>query len=149
MRVPGSGGDGAEGWAGSNVDLGTFAEIDAELRERARLMDEALAEAKAANMALRESQGAYMIAFARSVAMSSERATAGKEREAKTDNVEARVVYESAKLRWELAQLGVRTAENQLNGAQTRAANLRRQVSLDGTTPSWSGGGRDDGKVPF
>jgi hypothetical protein len=150
VRVGGGGGPGRDSspgeWSGSNVDLGTFSEVDEDLRLRVVRMDEAMAEAEAANRDLRESMGSYMVAYARSISLSNEKTNAAREREAKTDNVELRVEMERAELRWKFAQMAVRAAESQLNGVQSRGANLRSQLRLDGTAPSY--GTRDD-KVPF
>lgn len=147
MKLPGKG-HGGDGWAGSNVDLGTVAEIDAELQHRIRLLDDSLAAAKQAAGELGEARGVYLVAFARSVAASHERTSTGKEREAKTENVHDRVRHERAELVWKLAQLACDVGQSQLTGVQTRAANLRGQMQLDGTAPSFDGRRGREPEIP-
>ena len=143
MRVPGHPDEIAadrDGWAGSNVDLPTPSEIDAELLYRVRMADDALEEADRLQAVYLEAMRLYFLAFAESVRSSALPSNAAREREAKSKHVGLRTAYQSAKLRYEFAERTVtNVCDAMLKATQSRARLVRRQLDLDGHSPSFPG----------
>lgn len=128
-----------EAWGGSNADIGTFAEVDEELRHRVVLQDDNLLRFREAEHEYLEAMEAYLTAYAVTLqGCPSQWPTAKKEREAKTVNYRERIRFEKAQLGWESAKLHINAQSGLINAVQTRGANIRRQADLDGRSPEWS-----------
>lgn len=127
-----------DGFAGSNHDVGSFSEVDEELRDRTLIQDANLQRTHECEDEYVAAMEAYFKAFAVSVeACPSNWPTAKKEREAKTINFRERIRFEKAKVRFEAAKLYVEAQKALINSVQSRGANVRAQAHLDGG-PQWS-----------
>jgi len=120
------------GWSGSNHDVGTFSEVDEELRHRVLIQDDNLRRVHETEEEYLAAMEEYLSAFAVSVAACpSNWPTAKKEREAKTVNFRSRIRYERAKVAWEAAKLYASVQGGLINAIQSRGANVRTQVALE------------------
>jgi|GEM_PF-4913560 len=122
------------GWSGSNHDVGSFAEVDEELRHRIVIQDDNLRRVHEAEEEYLTAMEEYLPAYAETVAACpSNWPVAKKEREAKTVNFRARIRYERAKVAWEAAKLYASVQSGLINAVQSRGANVRKQADLEGT----------------
>lgn len=120
------------GWSGSNHDVGSFAEVDEELRYRVTIQDDNLLRVHEAEEEYLAAMEEYLPAYAETVAACpSNWPVAKKEREAKTVNFRARIRYERAKLKWEAAKLYADVQKGLINAVQSRGANVRSQADLE------------------
>lgn len=120
------------GWSGSNHDVGSFSEVDEELRHRILIQDDNLRRVHEAEEAYLAAMEEYLPAYAETVASCpSDWPTARKEREAKTVHYKFRIKYEKAKLAWEAAKLYASVQEGLINAVQSRGANVRKQADLE------------------
>lgn len=128
------------GWSGSNHDVGTFSEVDEELRHRITIQDDNLRRVHEAEEEYLAAMEEYLGAFAETVAtLPDSWPTARKDREAKTINYKARIRYEKAKTAWEAAKLYANVQEGLINAVQSRGANVRKQADLEGAAHATMG----------
>lgn len=121
-----------DGWSGSNHDVGSFSEVDEELRHRILVQDANLMRVHEAEEEYLAAMEEYLPAYAKTVAECPDNwPVARKEREAKTVNWKARIRYERAKVAWEAAQLYAKVQSGLINAVQSRGANVRKQADLE------------------
>lgn len=134
-----------DGWSGSNHDVGSFSEVDEELRERILKQDANLMRVHEAEEEYLAAMEEYLPAYAKTVAGCPDNwPVARKERKAKTVNWKARIRYERAKVAWEAAQLYAKVQSGLINAVQSRGANVRKQADLEAVAHRTMGDVRHD-----
>lgn len=134
-----------DGWSGSNHDVGSFSEVDEELRHRITVQDANLMRVHEAEEEYLAAMKEYLALYAQTVTECPDNWTvARKEREAKTVNWKARVRYERAKVAWEAAKLYAEIQDRLINAVQSRGANVRKQADLEAVAHQRIGEVRND-----
>lgn len=120
------------GWDGSNVDLPTLDEIDAELRKRSLQIDPAISLFEEASKLHAAAYGEYKESWAKTfLDLKGETKITARKAEAEARNIHLQVRRLQCEIYKELAYERLKARLAQLNAAQTRANVARQQARLD------------------